>query len=116
MFGVRDGEIAGVGAQLKAFATEMFGGLARSDQRLKGELYLRGLLLDGRRKSIRTMATRLGTDYQALQQFVTSSTWDVASVRLRLARRAVDVVRPAAWVIEDTAFLKEGTGSPCVAK
>jgi SRSO17 transposase len=116
MFGVRDGEIAGVRAQLKAFATEMFGGLARSDQRLKGELYLRGLLLEGRRKSIRTMARRIGADYQALQQFVTSSTWDVASVRLRLARRAVDVVRPVAWVIEDTAFLKEGTGSPCVAK
>jgi SRSO17 transposase len=116
MFGVRDGEIASVRARLNAFAMEIFAGLTRSDQRLKGELYLRGLLLDGRRKSIRTMARRLGTDYQALQQFVTSSTWDVASVRLRLARRAVDVVRPVAWVLEDTAFLKEGTGSPCVTK
>jgi SRSO17 transposase len=116
MVSVRDGEIVGARAQLTAFALAMFGGLTRSDQRVQGELYLRGLLLDGRRKSIRTMARQLGADYQALQQFVTSSTWDVASVRLRLARQAAEVLRPVAWVIDDTAFLKEGTGSPCVAR
>jgi hypothetical protein len=29
---------------LEAFAAEMLGGLARADQRAKGELYLRGLM------------------------------------------------------------------------
>jgi hypothetical protein len=40
--------------RLEAFAAEMLGGLARSDQRAKGELYVRGLLVDGKRKSIAT--------------------------------------------------------------
>ena len=38
----------------------MLGGFARRDQRGKGELYLRGLLLDGKRKSMQPMAERLG--------------------------------------------------------
>lgn len=44
--------------RLEAFAAQMLGGLARADQRAKGELYLRGLLLDGKRTSIQPMAER----------------------------------------------------------
>ncbi|MFI5916909.1 transposase, partial [Dactylosporangium sp. NPDC051541] len=47
----------------------MFMPMARSDQRAKGVAYLRGLLLDGRRKSMQPMAARLGVDHQGLQQF-----------------------------------------------
>lgn len=39
------------------------GVLARADQRAKGALYLRGLLLDGKRKSTQPMAGRLGVDH-----------------------------------------------------
>ena len=53
--------------RLEAFAAEMLGGLARSDQRAKGGLYLRGLLVDGKRKSMQPMAARLGVDHQQLQ-------------------------------------------------
>ena len=53
----------------------MFAPLARRDQRDKGETYVRGLLLDGRRKSMQPMGERLGVDHQGLQQFVSSSTW-----------------------------------------
>jgi SRSO17 transposase len=67
--------------RLEAFASAMLGGLSRSDQRAKGELYLRGLMLDGKRKSMQPMAERLGVDHQQLQQFVTSSTWDYVDVR-----------------------------------
>ncbi len=102
--------------RLEAFAAEMFAPMARSDQRSKGETYLRGLLLDGRRKSMQPMASRLGVDHQGLQQFVTTSTWDTAAVRARLARRAVDVVEPVAWAIDDTGFPKDGAGSPGVAR
>ncbi|MGW3365313.1 IS701 family transposase, partial [Streptosporangium canum] len=35
--------------RLEMFATEVFTPLPRSDQRVKGLTYLRGLLLDGRR-------------------------------------------------------------------
>jgi SRSO17 transposase len=101
---------------LEAFAAEMFAPMPRSDQRAKGEMYLRGLLLDGRRKSMQPMASRLGVDHQGLQQFVTTSTWDTMAVRSRLAQRAVDVVAPVAWAIDDTGFPKDGTGSPGVAR
>ncbi|MGW2200069.1 IS701 family transposase, partial [Streptosporangium sp. NPDC001682] len=95
---------------------EVFTPLARSDQRAKGITYLRGLLLDGRRKSMQPMAERLGVDHQGLQQFVTSSTWDFAAVRQCLAARAVQAVAPRAWVIDDTGFVKDGKGSPGVAR
>jgi SRSO17 transposase len=87
---------------IEEFATSMFGGLARRDQRGKGELYLRGLLLDGKRKSMQPMAERLGVDHQQLQQFVTTSTWDHVQVRRRLAVWAGEFVDPDAWVVDDT--------------
>ncbi|MFE3995490.1 transposase [Streptomyces goshikiensis] len=59
-------------------------------------MYLRGLLLEGRRKSMQPMAERIGVDHQQLQQFMTSSTWPVEGVRVRLAWRSVRVVRPQA--------------------
>jgi SRSO17 transposase len=102
--------------RLEAFAAEMLGGLARSDQRAKGELYLRGLLLDGQRKSMQPMAERLGVDHQQLQQFVTSSTWDHLEVRKRLARWADGFIEPEAYVIDDSGFAKDGVDSPGVAR
>src|SRR4051812_27206960 len=100
------GELAAVRGRLEEFAAEMFAPLARRDQRDKGATYVRGLLLDGRRKSMQPMAERLGVDQQGLQQFVSSSTWAVEPVRERLARRAVEVIAPAAWVVDDTGFVK----------
>src|SRR5688572_17049545 len=62
------------------------------------------------------MATRLGVDHQGLQQFVSSSTWAVEPVRERLARRAVEVIAPDAWVVDDTGFVTDGLASPGVAR
>jgi SRSO17 transposase len=101
---------------LEDFAADVFAGLARSDQRATGLRYLRGLMLDGQRKSMQPMAERLGVDYQQVQQFVTSSTWDVAGVRRRLSTLAVDVLAPQVWVVDDTGFPKDGKASPCVAR
>ena len=94
----------------------MFGGFARRDQRAKGELYLRGLMLDGKRKSMQPMAERLGVDHQQLQQFVSTSTWDHVEVRRRLAGWAGEFVDPDALVIDDTGFPKDGKDSPGVAR
>src|SRR3954451_14484887 len=110
------GELAAVRGRLEEFAAEMFAPLARRDQRDKGATYVRGLLLDGRRKSMQPMAERLGVDEQGLQQFVSSSTWQVEPVRERLARRAVEVIAPDAWVVDDTGFPKDGLVSPGVAR
>jgi SRSO17 transposase len=109
-------EIAEVRPRLLDFAAEMLGGLPRKDQRAKGELYVRGLLTDGRRKSMQPMAARLGTDHQRLQQFITSSTWDYVAVRRNVARWFASGQPVEALVIDDTGFPKDGTASPCVAR
>ncbi len=69
-------ELATIRGRLEAFADEVFASLARADQRARGQCYLRGLMLDGRRKSIQPMARRLGEVHdQALHHFVASSPW-----------------------------------------
>src|SRR3712207_2052001 len=108
-------ELAAVRGRLEEFAAEVFAPLARADQRNEGQTYLRGLLLDGRRKSMQPMAERLGVDHQGLQQFVSTSTWPVEAVRERLAPRAVTVIEPDAWVGDGTGFPEFGTPPPRLA-
>jgi SRSO17 transposase len=109
-------EIAEVRPRLVDFTAEMLGGLARKDQRAAGELYVRGLLADGQRKSMVPMAARLGIDHQRLQQFITSSTWDYAGVRRNVARWFAASQPVEALVVDDTGFGKDGDASPCVAR
>jgi SRSO17 transposase len=109
-------ELDAVRARLEDFAGEVFVPFARREQRVNGGLYLRGLMLDGRRKSMVPMAERLGVDHQRLQQFITSSTWDYAAVRRRLTQRAIGAVSADAWVVDDTGHVKDGQASPCVAR
>jgi SRSO17 transposase len=113
-----------VRTRLTAFAEDLFGSFPRKDQRRWGQRYLRGLLLDGKRKSIQPMAARLARGdpaadayalEQALQQFVNQSPWDPVAVRRRLAERMTTAIGPAAWVIDDTAFPKFGRHSVGVA-
>jgi SRSO17 transposase len=109
-------EIAEIRPRLLDFTAEMLGGLPRKDQRAAGELYVRGLLTDGQRKSMQPMAERLGVDHQRLQQFITSSTWDYVAVRRNVARWFAASQPVEALVIDDTGFPKDGTASPCVAR
>ena len=111
-----EGALERVREQLQEFAAGVFAGLRRVDQRETGVRYLRGLMLDGQRKSMQPMAARLGVDHQQLQQFLTSSTWDVIGVRRRVATAAVDLVAPRVWVVDDTGFAKDGPASACVAR
>lgn len=111
-------ELAAVRCDLEDFAAEMFEPFARADQRRWGGVYLRGLLLDGGRKSVEPMAARLGEEgnRQALAHFVTSSPWDAAHVRARLAWRMQPVIKPTALVMDDTGFLRDGDASACVTR
>ncbi len=51
-----------------------------------------------------------------MQQFVTSSPWDVEPIRKMLSRKACALIEPDAWVIDDTGFVKDGDASACVAR
>jgi len=91
--------------------------MQRSEQRRWGEVYLRGLMLNGHRKSIEPMAERLADgDEQCLQQFVNQSPWEEGQVRRRLARRISEEIAAEAWVIDDTGFPKFGRHSVGVAR
>ena len=108
--------LARVDEQLESFVGEVFSSLGRKDRRAKAGLYMRGLMLDGRRKSMQPMAARLRVDHQRLQQFVTSSPWDVKPVRKALSGKACALIAADAWVIDDTGFVKDGDASVCVAR
>ena len=115
--GLSERELARVRGRLIEFAGEMFASMRRKDQRGWGEVYLRGLMLDGKRKSIEPMAVRLGDgDEQCLQQFVNQSPWDWVPVRRALARRMSSEIGPEVWVIDDTGFPKFGKHSVGVAR
>jgi SRSO17 transposase len=92
--------------------------VGRRERRMWGETYVRGLLLDGERKSIEPMAARVpGGNVQAMQQFIGQSPWGVAEVRARLARRMEKELCPAAgWIVDDTGFPKQGRHSVGVAR
>ena len=103
-------QIEQIRPRLVEFAGQMLGELPRSDQRAKGELYVRGLLTDGARKSMQPMAERLGVDHQGLQQFITSSTWDYERVRATVANWVVDTIAPDAYVVDDSGFVQGRQG------
>src|SRR5687768_15965890 len=106
-----------LGEDLADFERDVFGSLTYSGSQDRAGHYLRGLMLDGRRKSIQPMAARLhGPHEQALSHFVTSSPWDVTSVRRRIAERIHEALDGPAWAIDDTGLLKYGKASPCVAR
>ncbi|MGD6747520.1 IS701 family transposase [Streptomyces sp. BH106] len=110
-------EVDRLRAELGLFVADVFASVPRKDQRGWGECYLRGLMLDGRRKSIQPMAERLPDgNMQALQQFVSQSPWDWTPVRRRIAERLCQVIRPEVWVVDDVSFPKCGTASVGVAR
>jgi SRSO17 transposase len=115
-FGVRAADLQGQRAALIEFAAQMYRPLARCDQRAKGEQYVRGLLLEGRRKSIAPMAARLPDgDQEGLQNFICDSPWKDEPVRRRLALRMTGEIEPEGWIVDDTGLPKDGRMSPGVA-
>lgn len=70
---MRFGQLERFRRALAKFVADVFASALRRDRRGWGECYLRGMMLDGRRKSIQPMAQRLpdGT-MQVLQHSCTS--------------------------------------------
>src|SRR5215468_7874874 len=110
--------------ELTTFLEGMTAEMGRADRRRWALAYVRGLLLDGDRKSAGAMAERLaavdhtGRDYeQALQQLLTDSPWADRPVRDRLSRWAAARVGRGerVVVVDDTGFPKKGTHSVGVA-
>src|ERR1035438_5049599 len=99
--------------RLEEFLADLLEPLGRRERRHWGSVYVRGLLLDGERKSIEPMAARLPEgNVQALQQLNGQSPWAWVPVWQRLAQRMTAELAPdPVWVIDDTGFPKQGRHS-----
>lgn len=114
---------------LSSFLGEILQDVKLSQQRHWGQVYVRGLLLDGQRKSIEPLAARLklidsdSRDVeQALQQFINQSPWVAESVRGRLQTwiaewksRHLPLTQPF-LILDDTGFPKQGKHSVGVTR
>jgi len=116
-------ELVGVAAEVKdrlaAYFADVASGLVRSEQRRNAELYARGLMEAGARKSLEPMVARLGggsVEYEALQHFLADSPWDRAVIDRAVAERVCSVIEPTAWVLDDTGVPKDGKHSPGVKR
>ena len=103
--------------RLERFLAEMLDPLGRRERRHWGSIYVRGLLLDGERKSVGAMVPRLPDgNEQNLQQFVSQSPWPWEPLWRRLALRLHRPFATTAWVIDDTGFPKQGVHSVAVQR
>lgn len=116
---VRADSAAAIKERLEEFGREVLAeAMNRPAQMDNGGLYLRGLIEEGKRKSLEPMVERLGetADYQSMQQFLTDSPWDPAGVVRAVAERVAPEIEVLAWVLDDTGFPKQGERSPGVKR
>jgi SRSO17 transposase len=104
-------------------------GLAKAaghaDRETPLKAYCTGLLLPGERKSVEPMAARLAPDnvqrmHQSLHHVVADAPWSdealLETVRGAVLPRMQEKGPVAAWIVDDTGFVKKGTHSVGVAR
>src|SRR5512139_1266676 len=111
-------QLHAVEQRLRQFLDDLVIHMGRTERQHWAGMYIRGLLLDGERKSVEPMAARLpGADAQALCQFVNQSPWPWEPVQAALTGAVVDALLPeAVYLLDATSFPKQGTHSVGVAR
>jgi SRSO17 transposase len=116
-------QLAKLDKQLSSYLEYLTDGMGRPERRRALSWYLTGLLLDGESKTVVAMAGRLVESEgdieamrQRLQQCVTVSAWADAEIQRRLSSRLEEVIRPDAYVVDDTGFPKKGPHSVGVCR
>lgn len=107
--------MSAVETSLVTFLASCFAGLGRRERREALEHYLRGLLLDGDRKSMEPLAARVAPEGKAqafrqrMQGAVCVAEWDERVVYRRIAERAYELTGGIdGWALDDTGFPKKG--------
>lgn len=108
-----DAQVEKCRKRLEQFLADLVEPLGRSERKHWSEVYVRGLLLDGERKSIEPLAARVPDgNVQAMQQLVGQSPWDWLPIWELLGKRMTAELEPdSVWVIDDTGFPKQGEHS-----
>jgi len=108
---------------LSKYLDHITDGMGRPERRRALAWYLTGLLLEGERKTVASIARRLVDDdseveamRQRLQECVVISTWADDEVRRRAAQKLEDELDPEVFVVDDTGFPKKGRHSVGVAR
>ncbi len=105
--------------RLVGFVDAIVSGLPHVRQRENAQLYVRGLVEEGPRKSLQPTLFRLeepSARYESVQQFLADSPWDPVGVVRRCAERVAPEIGVEAWVLDDTGFPKQGKHSPGVKR
>lgn len=110
--------------RLVGFVADMTDRFVLARQREHALTYVRGLIEDGRRKSLQPTLFRLGESmpgrvdaaYQSVQQFLADSPWDPTVLLRSAAERVAPRLEVEAWVVDDTGFRKDGKHSPGVKR
>lgn len=96
-----------------------------ADRNAPLKAYCAGLLLPGERKSVEPMAARLAPDnirrtHQSLHHLVADAPWSDEAVLESVRGQVLTAMRQngpvAAWIVDDTGFVKKGTHSVGVAR
>src|SRR3989449_9181569 len=105
--------------RLRTFVEEVARRLPHVRQRENALLYVRGLIEQGGRKSLRPTLLRLQETparYESMQQFLADSPWDPALLVQACVERVAPEIGVIAWVIDDTGIAKDGRHSPGVKR
>jgi SRSO17 transposase len=108
-----------VADRLAGYFADVVSGLGRVEQGRAAQLYARGLIEAGARKSLERIVARLGggkVEYEGLQHFLADSPWDPAVIDRAVAERVCAAIEPQAWVLDDTGIPKDGRRSPGVKR
>ena len=110
---------ASPGERLLAFVDEVVRAFPHVRQRENAVLYVRGLIEHGGRKSLQPTLFRLEQTparYESVQQFLADSPWDPELLVRACAERLAAEIGVTAWVVDDTAIVKDGKHSPGVKR
>src|ERR687886_1755289 len=112
-------------ARFAAYLDAIAAVLGHASRAASARAYCTGLLLPGERKSIEPMAariapTRVQAAHQSLHHVVAKAEWDDAAVLRAVRQRVLPAIERHGpvryWIVDDTAFPKQGTHSVGAAR